>query len=783
MADRYFGESVERREDPRLLTGHGNYVADIKLAGMAHAVFVRSPYAHAHIAGFDCSAAEAVPGVYSVLTLAGLGEKYSDKRMAETYPAPNIRQAIRQYPLAKDEVCYAGEPVALVVAESRAIAEDAAALVDIDYTPLPAMVDCAVALEAQAPRAHASSPDNIVAQLHNCYGDTDKAFTDAAHVFKRRFRQHRGGCHAVECRGVLAKDDPYGDGLTVWSSTQSPYLVRRVLARHLEEDESRLRVIAPDVGGGFGPKAGVYAEEIVIALAARILEMPVKWIEDRREHFTATNQQGDQVWQIEVAANEAGKMLGLRGHIIADNGAYVPYGLRLPFSTTIPLPGPYSLPALDVRMDVVFTNTTANSPVRGAGRPNAAFAMERAIEAIARGLNLDPAAVRATNFVSVDQFPFQSGNKAPTGALITYDSGDFHGCLDKALLLADYAGFKERQAAARRDGRYLGIGMSSCVEDTGRGPFEGATIRVQPSGKVLLQTGAAGQGQGHQTVFSQIAADELGIDINQVEYRSADTGMFPHGIATVGSRVAVNAGNAVSKAASQVRDKALQLAASLLQADTADLELVDGMVCIKGSGEARLALADLAARLNPIVGGELPLGMEPGLEATAYTDPQGSATASGTNVAEVEVDIGTGEVRLIKYSVAHDCGRIINPLLVNGQIEGGVVHGIGNALFERMHYDADGQPLSTNYGEYLLPLATEMPPIEIVHQETPSPLNPLGVKGAGEGGTIPAAAAIVTAIENALEPWGIIIDDYPVDPQTICALLDAADSDGVHEAR
>lgn len=782
MAGRYFGASVVRREDPRLLTGHGTYVDDIKLPGMAHAVFARSPYAHARVGSIDSTTARALPGVIGVLALADLGDSFADKRMAETYSAPNIKQAIRQYPLAKDEACYVGEPVALVVAESRAIAEDAAALVEIDFTPLPATIDCELALDAQAPRVHAGSPDNIVGQLHNNYGDMDGAFNDAAHVFKFSCRQHRGGCHAMECRGVLAKDEPHGDGLTIWSSTQSPYLVRRVVARHLEEDESRVRVIAPDVGGGFGPKAGVYAEEIVVALAARVLGMPVKWIEDRREHFTATNQQGDQVWHVEVASTEDGKMLGLRGKIIADNGAYVPYGLRLPYSTMIPLPGPYALPALDVRMDVVFTNTTSKSPVRGAGRPNAAFAMERAIESIARGLKLDPAAVRAANFVSADQFPFRSGNKAPTGALITYDSGDFHGCLEKALALADYDGFKDRQAAARREGRYLGIGLASFVEDTGRGPFEGATIRVQPSGSVLLQTGAAGQGQGHPTVFSQIVADELGVDIDKIEYRSADTGMFPHGIATVGSRVAVNAGNAVYKAASQVRQKALHLAASLLQSNEDELELVDGTVRMKGTNDARLTLADLAGRLSPIVGGELPLGMTPGLEATAYTDPQGSATASGTNVAEVEVDIGTGEVILIKYSVAHDCGRLINPMLVDGQIEGGVVHGIGNALFERMHYDENGQPLSTNYGEYLLPLATEMPTIDIVHQETPSPLNPLGVKGAGEGGTIPAAAAIVTAIENALEPWGIVINEYPVDPQAICALLDAADSEGNHKS-
>lgn len=774
MGVRYFGAKVFRSEDPRLVTGHGRYVDDIVLPDMLHATFVRSEHAHARIKGIDTRAARALSGVHAILVAKDLGAPYADKPMVPVYPSPLVKQPILPTALATDEVNFVGQPVALVVAETRAIGEDAAARVVVDYEPLSAIVDCRKALDPGAPLAHTNAANNLVAELSNSFGDVSAAFANAPHTFASEFRQHRGGCHAMECRGVIASDDPYNDGLIVYTSTQAPYLVRKGLSRWLEDDENRVRVIAPDVGGGFGPKAGLNVEELVIPLAARILGRPIKWIEDRREHFTATNQQGDQWWSLEVAAESDGTIRGVRGRVICDSGAFVPYGLLLPFTTRNLLPGPYAVPALDVKLDVVFTNTTCNSPVRGAGRPNSAFAMERLIEVVARGLNLDRVEVRRRNFVRADQFPYQPGHKLPNGAPVTYDSGDFQGCLDKALDLADVFGFKERQAAARRDGRYIGIGVSSYIEDTGLLPFEGATVRIQPSGKVMILTGAASQGQGHGTTAAQIVADELGVEIEDIVYQSADTGKFPHGVGTVGSRIAVTLGTAVYGAAVGVRKKALALASMLLQTTEDDLELADGLVRVKASPGTAVALKDLAQQLTPLTGTPLPKGFTPGLEATSYDHPTGLAYASGTNIAEVEVDIGTGAVKVLKYSVAHDCGRMINPLLVEGQVIGGVVHGIGNALFERMHYDEAGQPLSTNYGEYLLPLATEMPHIDVVHQETPSPLNPLGVKGAGEGGTMPAANAIVAAIENALEPWGIVIDDYPVEPQRICELLDAA---------
>lgn len=771
---RYVGASVLRAEDPRLLTGRGRYVDDIELPGMLHAAFVRADHAHARIRGIDSAAAEAVPGVHAVITLADLGEPYVNRTMIQPYPSPALEQDIRPYPLAKDEVCFVGQPVAAVIADTRYIAEDAASIVHVDYEPLPAVVDSRNALDPDAPPVHLGTDGNRAAHIRQGFGDIDAAFRDAPRVLTQEFLQHRGGCHAMECRGVVASDDPDNDGLTIYSSTQSPFMVRAAVARYLEEDESRLRVVAPDVGGGFGPKAGVYPEEIVIPLAARALGRPVKWVEDRREHFIATNQQGDQLWSLEVAAEEDGTIRGVRGHVTSDAGAYTNYGLLLAITSLNPLPGPYAIPALDVSLDFVFTNTPSKSPVRGAGRPDAAYAMERMIEVVARELELDPADVRARNFVRSDQFPYQPGHRTGHGHLITYDSGDFHGCLDKVKEIADYDSFTNRQEAARAEGRYLGIGVSSYIEDTGMGPFEGATVRVQPSGKVQIQTGVASQGQGHRTVFSQIVADQLGVDIEDIVYQSADTGTFPLGVGTVASRTVVATSTAMYNAAIEVREKAVALAADLLEAAEEDLEVTNGAVSVKGVPDASITLGELARQLAPFNTQVVPKGFTPGLDATSYNVTTGPPTASGSHIAEVEVDIETGEVTLVRYSIAHDCGRMLNPDLVEGQVLGGVVHGIGNALFERMHYDEAGQPLSINYGEYLLPLAAEMPRFDIAHVETLSPLNPLGVKGAGEGGTIPAANAVIAAIENALQPFGVVVNDYPVDPQRICALLDEA---------
>ncbi|MEK9832327.1 MAG: molybdopterin cofactor-binding domain-containing protein, partial [Rhodospirillaceae bacterium] len=503
------------------------------------------------------------------------------------------------------------------------------------------------------------------------------------------------------------------------------------------------------------------------------MERPVKWIEDRREHFMSTTTQRDQHWALEVACTNEGKILGLRGKVTHENGAFVPYGILLPNSSLTPLPGAYSIAAIDVGVDIVFTNTVPNSPVRGAGRPCGIYAVERMVQVVSRNLGIDPATVRRRNYVRPEQMPYETGATLRGGAKCVYDSGDYEALLDKALELADYDGFAARQAAARAEGRYLGIGVSSCIEDTGMGPYEGTTVRVEASGKVAVRTGAASQGQGHHTMIAMIVAENLGVAPEDILFESADTSKFPHGVGTIGSRVAANVGPSAFDAASKVREKALKLAAEVLEASEADLDIEDGVVCVNGAPDVSITLGELAVQLSPASAMRVPAGFDPLLEATSYDGSSGSPIACGSNVAEVEVDIGTGEVRVLRYSVAHDCGVMINPKVVHGQIVGGVVHGIGNALFERMIYDDQGQPLTTNYGEYLLPLASEMPRVDVTHMETPSPLNSLGVKGAGEGGTIPAAAAIVAAIENALADFDVEIDYYPVDPQMLTELIDA----------
>jgi carbon-monoxide dehydrogenase large subunit len=772
MSTRYVGAPVRRLEDRRLLTGQGRFVDDLDVPGTLHAAFVRSPLAHARVRSVDVSAARQTRGVVAAFALGDLDAPFSGMRMFQQYPHPLIRHDRTQHLLAQDEVCFVGQTVAVVVAESRYAAEDGVDLVEVDYEELPAMVDCRRALEPGAPCAHSDLPDNLVAQLRTTFGDADDAFAGAHVVVGATFLQHRGGCHSMETRGVLAQDDER-DGLTVWSSTQVPYTVRRTLARYLAVDEERVRVIAPDVGGGFGPKAAFYPEEVVIPVLARTLRRPVKWVEDRREHFVATNTTRDQSWEIEVAATEEGKITGLRGRAVLDCGAYVTYGVIHPMTSLTPLPGAYSIPAVDVSLDVVFTNTTPNSAVRGAGRPYAIFAVERAIELVARELRLDPAEARRRNLIRPEQMPYETGAKARDGSPILYDSGDYPACLEKALALADYDGFPERQRAALANGRHRGIGIGVCIEDTGVGPYEGATVRVTPQGAVVVRTGAASQGQGHETFVAQIVAERLGVRLDDVRVESGDTSRFPHGAGTIGSRVAATLAPATHDAAGQVRATALRLGAQALEVSEDDLELAEGTVRVKGAPDRHISLGDLALRLAPGIGLRVPAGFTASLEATSYLPSTSTPIANGTNVAEVEIDPETGRVDVVRYSVAHDCGTLLNPLIVDGQIIGGVAHGLGNTLFERLPYDESGQPQATSYLDYLLLSAPEMPEVEIVHLETPSPLNALGVKGAGEGGTIPATPAIVAAIENALEPCGVTIDRYPIDPGMLVELIRA----------
>jgi len=770
MRGKAVGARVLRSEDPRLLMGRGEFVDDIRLPNMLHAAFVRAHHAHARLRSVDATAALTIPGVHAVFAAADMTPAMRAHRMPVLVPIPFAKFPLSQFALAVDEVCYAGEPIAIVIADTRYIAEDAAAVVEVDYDVLPAAADCRDAVLPGAPLAHLSTPSNEAAIFKVGYGDVGIAFRDAAHVFKEELWHHRGCGHSLEARAVLA--DPGRDGrLTVWSSTQTPHLAKRSLAEMLERAPESIRVVAPDVGGGFGPKAIFYAEEAVVAQAALRLGRPVKWTEDRREHFLSTTQERDQHWSVEVALDANAKLLAVRGTMLHDTGAYLPWGVVLPFISATTVPGPYVVPAYELNVTVAYTNKVPTTPVRGAGRPQAVFAMERLLDRAARELSLDPAEIRRRNLIAAEQMPYRVGLTFRDGKPVVYDSGDYPATLEKALALSRYRDFPRRQREAREDGRHIGIGIGSYVEGTGLGPFEGVTLRVQENGKVLVKSGAAPHGQGHQTMFQQIVADELGVPIDDIVVVLGDTDAIAMGVGTFASRITANAGPAALIASQAVRAQILKLAARTLDVAETDLALSDGRAEAKTGNRPSIGFGELAKLSQGYPGFSFAPGDAPGLEHTAYFTPPQAAYCNGTHVAEVEVDIATGGVRILNYSVAHDSGTLINPLIVDGQIQGGVAHGVGNALLEFMAYDANAQPLTTNFADYLLPSSTDVPAVKSVHLETPSPLNPLGVKGAGEGGTIPAAAAIVAAIENALQPFAVRFTDSPLTPDKIVAAL------------
>ena len=771
-----FGSSVKRVEDPVLLKGEGQFTDDIHIPGALYSVMLRSPFAHARIKSIDTSEALAMEGVHLVLINTDLESEYSTTQLPLMVPNPLISKPLTPYILAKEAVRYVGEPIALVVADDRYIAEDALERVFVDFEPLPVAADFRDAAKEDAPTAHEEIDDNTCAEFTQAFGDTESVFANAPHVFKDTFFQHRGAAHPLETRAMMAHYDPVADHMTFYAASQSPHRVREIYAKLRGIDDNQVRVLVPDIGGGFGAKGQTYPEYFSVAAASRQLKRPVKYMEDRRENFTATHHERDQLWDAEIAFDEDGTLLGFRGTMLHDAGAYVPWGIITPFIAASTVPGPYLLPVYEMKVTCVLTNKVAVTPVRGAGRPQAAFTMERMMDLAARELGWDPAELRRKNYIPADKMPYPMGLIFRDGSPVIYDSGDYPGCHDKAIELSGYADFKERQAKALEEGRYIGIGIGSYVEGTGLGPFEGANVRVSPSGKVTIHYGASAQGQGHQTVFAQIASDQLGVPLEDVKVVGGDSQGCPYGIGTFASRAIVNAGNAVFVASGNVREKILKAASHMMEAAEEDLELADGKVTVKGVPDLSKTLGEVAEFVNGKPGFTLPGDLEPGLQDLSYFTPKQAVYANGTHLAEVQVDIETGYVKVLKYWTGHDCGMLINPMTVEGQVLGGVAHGLGNALFERMLYDENAQPVTVNYGEYLIPLATDMPHVEQVHQETPTPQNPLGVKGAGEGGTIPAIAAIIGAIDNALEPFGVRISEAPITPPRLLELIEAAKS-------
>jgi carbon-monoxide dehydrogenase large subunit len=774
---RLFGASVKRRDDPQLITGRATYTDDVRLPGMAYAAIVRSPHAHARVVRVDVTRARAHPGVVAVYTGRDLDGQLGPVPCAWLVPNANLKVPRRPV-LAVDRVRYVGEGVAVVVADSRYAARDAADLVDVTYEPLPAVVDQEKATQPGAPQLHDDVPGNVAFTWRVSGGDVDAAFRQAEVVVRQRFVNHRLIPNAMETRAVAAQPNPATGEVTVWVTSQNPHIHRLVISGILGVPEHKVRVIAPEVGGGFGSKIHVYPEDALIPHLARTLGRPVKWTEDRRENYVATIHGRDHITDLEVAARRDGTILAIRGTTWANMGAYLSTGA--PGIPTIlhglMLSGCYTIGALDYTVHGVFTTTTPVDAYRGAGRPEATYLVERVVDLVAHAAGLDPVEVRRRNFIPKEQFPYT----VVTG--VTYDSGDYAGALDKALQAIDYAGFRRQQAEARRQGRYLGIGVSTYVEICGLGPspvagavgFQGglygsAVVRLAPTGKVWVFIGESPHGQGEETTFAQVTADRLGVPLDDVEVVHGDTALTPMGWGTYGSRTTAVGTGAIVRACDRIIEKGRKIAAHLLEAAEADVVFEGGRFFVRGAPDRVKTIQEVT--LAATLAWNLPAGVEPGMEASAFYDPPNFTYPFGAHVCTVEVDAETGEVRLLRYVAVDDCGHVINPLIVDGQVHGGVTQGIAQALYEAAVYDATGQLLTASLADYAVPKAFQVPRYETDRTVTPSPHQPLGVKGVGETGTIAATAAVANAVVDALAPLGIAHLDMPFTPRRLWKVI------------
>ena len=780
-----FGEPVQRVEDDRLLRGHGAYLDDLGQDALEVA-FVRSPHAHAKVLDVDVSGALDVDGLVAIYTYEDLSGRLAEP-LPLLIPHPSLTHGKTAYPLAAGEVNHVGEPVVMVVATDRYLAEDAAGAIVVTYEPLPPVVGIPASIEAHD-LVHEDVPGNVAATLRQENGDAAAAIAAAAHTIELELFVERSASTPLEGRGVLARWDERAGKLTLWSSTQTSTGVRAAVAAKLGLALTDVQVITPDVGGGFGVKiVHPWPEEVLVPWAAQLLGRPVKFTEDRREHFISATHERAQSQHLRAGFDEEGRLLGLEVEFWHDNGAYTPYGLIVPIITATQLLGPYKPGAYQVTFHSMYTNTVPVTPYRGAGRPQGVYAMERLMDAIAAELGLDRADVREANFIQPDEMPFDQGLIFQDGRPLIYDSGDYPAALAKLRKLIGWDNFSSYKKAEAERGRHVGIGLACYVEGTGVGPYEGAHVVVETSGKVKVATGLTTQGQGHRTVFAQIVADELGVPMADVEVVTGDTGRFGYAVGTFASRAAVMSGSAVALAARAARAKALRVAAAALEASADDLEITEGVVRVKGDPDSGIALGTVAVLANPLryafdeaaraatqfAGGDIgrpPVEEddEPGIEGRDYYSPLRSTFAAGMHAVIVATDPETAEVKILRYCVVHDCGRLINPMIVEGQIHGGVAQGVGGALYERMAYDESGQLQNASFMDFLMPYVSEVPAsIEIDHLETPSPLNPLGIKGAGEAGVIPSAALFASAIEDA---EGIPIRSMPISPSELFEL-------------
>ncbi|MGY2067128.1 aerobic carbon-monoxide dehydrogenase large subunit [Blastococcus sp. SYSU DS0619] len=786
MTTKLFGEPVRRREDARLITGKGRYLDDIGSKALA-AAFVRSPHAHARITDIDVDAALEVEGLVAIYTYEDLTGPMAEP-LPVLIPHPQLHSPRTGFPLANGEVNHVGEPVVMVVATDRYVAEDVCDRIVVSYEELPVVVGVDAARAARS-CVHEEIPDNVAARHHQETGDVEPVLADSPRTLSFTQYIERSACMPMEGKGVHAKWDADDDSLRVYTSTQASTSVRAAIAAKLQLSLDKVEVIAPDVGGGFGVKiVHPWPEELLIPMAAIALGQEVKWSEDRREHFIGSAHERQQRQEITVGYDDEGRITALDVHIWHDNGAYTPYGIIVPIVTATQLVGPYAIPVYRVVVESVFTNTVIVTPYRGAGRPQGCYAMERTMDRIADELGLDRAVVRERNLIQPDQFPYDHHLTFQDGRPVIYDSGDYPGLLDKLRTLVGWSEAEQLRADADARGKLLGVGMAMYVEGTGPGPYEGGHVQVLGSGKVLVSTGLTSQGQGHETAFAQIVASELGVPIEDVEVTTGDTRRFGYAVGTFASRAAVMSGNAIALAARGVKEKALRIAAEVLEASPEDLEIDEGVVQVKGVPGTSIPLRTVAVLSNPLRyafdeaarqatqfagpgdDSKPPVapGDAPGLEHRDYYSPIRSTFASGAHAAIVEIDPATWEIDVVKYAVVHDCGNVVNPMIVEGQVHGGVAQGVGGALYERMAYDADGQLQNASFMDFLMPYASEVPDVDIDHQQTPSPLNPLGIKGAGEAGVIPGTAAIASAIEDAV---GRRIASMPISPTELYDLV------------
>ncbi|MGN6562787.1 MAG: xanthine dehydrogenase family protein molybdopterin-binding subunit [Thermomicrobiales bacterium] len=751
------GARVKRKEDPRLITGSSTYVDDVRPQETGHVAILRSIYAHAKLNNIDTSKAEAHPGVIAVYT----GAQFRD--MLEPMPhggeggGPADMAPVATPVVAHGTVYHVGQAIAVVVATDRYIARDALDLIEVDYDPLPVVTDIEEAIKDGAPQLYDQVPNNIAYTWTRKKGDPDAAFANAEVTVSQRMNNQRVAGISLETRGVLAQPDALSGGLTVFTSTQNPHTVRQQIAATLGLAEIDVRVIAPEVGGGFGVKISSYPEDMICAVLARRLRRPIKWIETRSEHLLATHHGRAQIAEISLAAKRDGTVTALKFRGLADLGAY-PRDPGIPPLTGLLLNGVYGFESVDMEIRAVYTNTMATGAYRGAGRPEAAYYLERIMDVLADELGMDPVEVRRKNFIPPDAFPYK------TAAGPVYDSGDYNKALTKALELSHYQDLRAEQGRLRQQGRYRGIGVTTFTEICGFGPFDSASVRVEPTGKVTVATGISPHGQGQETTFAQIVADELGVSMDDVVVVHGDTARTPAGIGTMGSRGLVVGGSALMGGIGKVKDKAIKIAAHMLEASADDVTFSDGKFGVKGAPENAKTLTDIA---KVAYSGSLPPEIGTGLEAVDFFAPPNTTFPFGADVVTVDVDPETGAIALRSYVAVDDCGRQVSPLLVDGQVHGGLTQGIAQALYEEIVYDEDGQLVTGSLMDYAAPKAEFLPMYQNDRTETPSPLNPLGAKGIGELATIGSTPAIVNAVVDALSPFGIRHLDMPLKPERV----------------